>query len=245
MSFYGSVYYQLLDAFNKIVIQNNGSNKGSVFNTKLDTVGTVEAKGRKSTFSLDTGNRWVTFSAEPSAQSAGDDENSSTVYKIWHSKPDTNAKNKIGFYYEGETDKTGSSSDDPIILKENDLFYTYNHVIDEAGHVVVDTKKVKKTYYRLPQSETNNRVETLEEYIGTPAKTLPHDGIENLFDYAEKAYDNINTQQSYIGNWTKIADKYNDFKPTVQSVIGDMDNLFKDETYKKYNGQNLVSVLGD
>ena len=92
MSFYGSVYYQLIDTFYKIIVKNGGD-KNPGFNEELinpsDTPDSeiIEspAIGRKGVFSLDSGNYWINFS-----KTEGVDE--SAPYKIWHSPARDNVK---------------------------------------------------------------------------------------------------------------------------------------------------------
>ena len=87
MSFYGSVYYQLIDTFYKIIVKNSG-NKNYTFNDNLinpsetPTKDIIEspAVGRKGVFSLDSGNYWINFSKN-------DEANESAPYTIWHSAP--------------------------------------------------------------------------------------------------------------------------------------------------------------
>jgi hypothetical protein len=59
VSFYGSVYYQLIDAFYKVVMRNKG--KDSALFLESDTLEDVEtaAKGRKGVFGFDSGNKWI------------------------------------------------------------------------------------------------------------------------------------------------------------------------------------------
>lgn len=268
MSFYGSIYYQLLDAFNKIIIQNTGD-KNTDFNTKLvNPSGTTEitispAVGRRSSFALDTGNYWINFSKEPSNVKDEEGNGAAEQYKIWHSEPNAeSAVNKIGIELTDiSVDEDGNPTNKNLKytqLKENDFFYGYQHKFDAAGHLLPDDKA--QTLYRLPKSEISNRINVLEEYVGEPSKKLPieDDNIENIFDYVEKSYDDMKNQQSYVGNWSAIANrwgnqiydnntqKWEDFKPTVQSVIGDMDNLYKeDENYINHKDQNIVSILGN
>ena len=60
MSFYGSVYYQLIDTFYKAVLRNKGKNKNTFvdINTIPDEFES-KAIGRKGVFGFDSGNKWI------------------------------------------------------------------------------------------------------------------------------------------------------------------------------------------
>ena len=59
MSFYGSVYYQLIDAFYKVIIRNKGKDAINFIDGDEDRE--VSAQGRHGVFGFDSGNRWINF----------------------------------------------------------------------------------------------------------------------------------------------------------------------------------------
>jgi hypothetical protein len=81
MSFYGSVYYQMIDTFYKVVVKNSGLTSPAFHNASAGDIST-QAIGRKGVFGLDTGNKWLSFSKDVAADGT-------SVYKIWHNKPDS------------------------------------------------------------------------------------------------------------------------------------------------------------
>ena len=72
MSFYGSVYYQLIDTFYKMIVKNSGDNTYSFNDSLVNDSNKIEtgvldespAVGRKGVFSLDSGNYWINFSKD-------------------------------------------------------------------------------------------------------------------------------------------------------------------------------------
>ena len=66
MSFYGSVYYQLIDAFSNIAFNN--SNNDSDIPTTSDIskdIEDIEAKGRTSALLLKGANKWIQIKSDP------------------------------------------------------------------------------------------------------------------------------------------------------------------------------------
>lgn len=286
MSFYGSVYYQLIDTFYKIIVKNSGDKNYTFIEADFNTSGTPEenivespAIGRKGIFSLDSGNYWINFSKVDSVDEAA-------PYKIWHNSPhddpttmqrvsswdiineeftsvrDERTGVETGLYLKSDTEKTNNLLENDkwkdyfVQLTENDFLRLYESNYDEAGHIIPDETRAKT--YRLPNPKMNDKVNVVIDYIGEPNEknnkiplkwnNSPEDGI-TLTQCVEQTWDDVNLLEQYTGEWNKIADSYNSFKPTVASVIGDMDNLYSSsvnkKTYKDNKDQNFVSILGD
>lgn len=101
MSFYGSIYYQLVDAIYKIIVKNKGQN--NITFPAEDIIADEEvyrAPGRQGIFSLDAGNRWILFTKDNfKMDDKGEyvlDENGEKIpvednenpFTIWHNAPD-------------------------------------------------------------------------------------------------------------------------------------------------------------
>ena len=73
MSFYGSVYYQLIDTFYKVVLRNKGIENTEFLNSEKNPAEWLESQavGRKGVFGFDTGNRWINLNT----YSETDDDN--------------------------------------------------------------------------------------------------------------------------------------------------------------------------
>lgn len=99
MSFYGSIYYQIVDALYKVLINNAGAEatdfplEGSI--PENDII--YRASGRQGILSIHTGNRWISFTknlaknddGEPLVDENGDYvQDSESPYIIWHGQPD-------------------------------------------------------------------------------------------------------------------------------------------------------------
>jgi hypothetical protein len=161
VSFYGSVYYQLIDAFYKVVMRNKG--KDSATFLEAETLEDVEtaAKGRKGVFGFDSGNKWINLSCVQEERPEAKELYS--IYEIYHGAPDeTNATPNHGF--KANIDVEQRTGEDGVIqLDFHDEFETYESVYDEAGHIARTERKL----YRLPKGEVNDRVDRLEELVGT------------------------------------------------------------------------------
>lgn len=192
MSFYGSVYYQLIDTFYKIIVKNSG-NKNYTFNDNLinpsetPTKDIIEspAVGRKGVFSLDSGNYWINFSKN-------DEANESAPYTIWHSAPHNDEEtrhpisswrletdqyevleNEKGEEIEVKRDGVVVSADngDFVQLQDHDFIRIVETNYDEAGHVIGDT--TQEVIYRLPKTNISTRLDYLEKLVGEPSEEYP------------------------------------------------------------------------
>lgn len=192
MSFYGSVYYQLIDTFYKIIVKNSG-NKNYTFNDNLinpsetPTKDIIEspAVGRKGVFSLDSGNYWINFSKN-------DEANESAPYTIWHSAPHNDEEtrhpisswrletdqyevleNEKGEEIEVKRDGVVVSADngDFVQLQDHDFIRIVETNYDEAGHIIGDT--TQEVIYRLPKTNISTRLDYLEKLVGEPSEEYP------------------------------------------------------------------------
>lgn len=112
MSFYGSVYYQLVDAFTKIVLGNKGINTNNKFGAGSTDLEGSQAIGRKGVFGFDTGNRWIVFDENTvKDQETGKDF---TICEIYHNKPDTKTTQPLnGFRVLSDTEVKNNTA--PVI----------------------------------------------------------------------------------------------------------------------------------
>ena len=242
MSFYGSVYYQLIDTFYKVIVKNNGD-KNYDFNEKLvnpsgtpaDDVVESPATGRKGIFSLDSGNYWINFSKNEN------DTKEAAPYKIWHSKAHNDSKTmkRVSSWdiktseYESEFDDYGIETkfyrkDDPektdlretdhyIQLQEHDMLKLYESNYDEAGHVIQD--QTKEVLYRLPKTSVNENVNWLMNLVGKPNVDLPR------WDVPVEEQEGEQTSANSILTLTDYAEKnYEDIK-TLEDYVGDWPSI--------------------
>lgn len=296
MSFYGSVYYQLIDTFYKIIVKNSGDKTYTFNDVPFNPSGTPEneiiespAVGRKGVFSLNNGNYWINFSKS-------EDVDEAAPYKIWHSPAhdDPETSKRISAWdiesdkYEYERDDKGietavktkdgvylEAGKDYIQLQDHEFIRMYPSHYDEAGHII--DGQTKPTLYRLPKSDVNEQVNWLMGLIGEPSedKQLPRweipeeerteglaqskdNSVMSLTDYAEKNYEDLRTQESYVGDWSTIAQYWGEdwyMSPSITDFIGKVEDMFNDpqadannyEEFKNWflQGWNLVKILGE
>ena len=262
MSFYGSVYYQVINNFYKAIANNTGKNKKVFLNSdNFANNAAFEAIGRKGTLDFDTGNKWINL-----------EKGSNQALNIYHAPASINSNNKtiIGFKKIEESEDQPNERD-IIKLEPGDLIRTNIANYDEAGHVAGTTEQV----YEMPLGESE-RIAALEKVVGNVVNgeavdiddlILPEiddENKENLLGYVEDNTKNVNTLNSYVGNWATTMDGWvnrgysTDFKPSVSEVIGDLDTLFKNgvsattNNYKtKWNGSGadkkptIANLIGD
>ena len=257
MSFYGSVYYQLIDTFHKIVLTNSGKDlKLFAEDENISEDLTQQAIGRKGVISLDAGNRWINFS-QAEKDNPNDPDNKIVYYKIWHGKPDEDAINenngfKLLDLTESEiTERTvKEDNDNVVILKDADKFETHETIFDDAGHIVSAERKV----YRLPKAEVNEKVEKLEQLVGTPQvliNEVPTDlklpevldqRPENIHTFIEANTTDIDLLETYVGDWpeqNRQPDVY-----SISEVIGNINTLLGENYLYSLNFRSISDILG-
>lgn len=258
MSFYGSVYYQLIDTFYKVIMRNKGK-ESSTFISEEELEDTeVQAVGRKGVFGLDTGNRWINLKCVE--EDRPDAKEQYSIYEIYHGAPcEENVSPNHGFKAIVDVDQR-IDEEGVIQLDFHDKFETYESIYDEAGHIVETSRKL----YRLPKGEVNDRVDRLEQLVGTnenrtnlPKKDDPED--ENLYGYVEDNCDDIKKLKWYTGDWTKDAAKYwtnpdeagadkllTGYAPTIAQVVGDLNLMYDNEFSNRANNfKSLSEIIGN
>lgn len=301
MSFYGSVYYQLVDTFYKIIVKNNGDKTYAFNDDLINPSGTAEqdiitspAVGRKGVFSLDSGNYWINFSKIPKEND--EDVTDAAPYRIWHSPAhdDPETSKRISSWdiesdqYTYEKDEKGmekavynkdgvemKAGTDYIQLQDHEFIRMYPSHYDEAGHII--DQQTTPTLYRLPKSDVNEQVNWLLGLIGEPSedKKLPMweipeeertEGLEQnkdnsvmtLSDYAEKNYADLRTLESFVGDWSTIAEYWGEdwyMAPSITEFLGKIEDMFNDPSVEANNyeefknwfnqGWTLTKIIGE
>ena len=234
MSFYGSVYYQLVDTFYKVVAKNTGKDNLTFIVPNKEAELPNQAVGRKGVIELDSGNRWINFSDAGAEDSA--------AYKIWHGKPDTEKvtpDHGFKLLNVSEADMTDRTKDGVIQLIAADEFETYETQYDKAGHIAETIRKV----YRLPKSETDERLDELERLVGTDAdKVMPDVEEKNLYGFVEENSADIKTLETYVGKWPDYTPQSQNFP--ISRVIGKIGTLLGESYLYDGNFKSIVDVLG-
>jgi hypothetical protein len=267
VSFYGSVYYQLIDTFYKVVLRNRGADKKTFLaqNNVPEWLET-QAVGRKGVFGFDSGNRWINLNTY--SENKPDSNEQFSIYEIYHGAPDS-AASKIDNGFKvllSDSEVTARTKDGVIHLQDADEFETYENKYDDAGHIASSVKKV----YRLPKAEVNDKVDRLEELVGDPASrtlpTLENEKDRNLYGYVEENSKDITSLESYVGDWkgsTTYWDWGGAYGPTIVEAIGNLDDMYGTsgyqvraekhqpfskiignlpELWKKFNKENYISL---
>lgn len=155
MSFYGSVYYQLVDTFYKIVAKNSTARNFGPVEYPTEDLET-QAIGRKGILSLNAGNKWIGFDQIKDAQ--GDPTGQG--YMIYHAPADTDPASATQCHGFSCQDDLEMDENGVYQLTEGSVFETNSYLVDAAGHIIPDAS-VK---YKLPKTETNDRLNALESW---------------------------------------------------------------------------------
>ena len=230
-------------------MRNKG--KDSATFLEVETLEDVEtaAKGRKGVFGFDSGNKWINLSCVQEERPEAKELYS--IYEIYHGAPDeTNATPNHGF--KAHIDVEQRTGEDGVIqLDFHDEFETYESVYDEAGHIARTERKL----YRLPKGEVNDRVDRLEELVGTDEnRKMPekeNEDDQNLYGYVEDNCNDIKELQDFVGDWDKDAAKFWDpdiedigYAPTIAETIGDLNLMYKDYADRANNFKSLAELIG-
>lgn len=230
-------------------MRNKG--KDSATFLEAETLEDVEtaAKGRKGVFGFDSGNKWINLSCVQEERPEAKELYS--IYEIYHGAPDeTNATPNHGF--KANIDVEQRTGEDGVIqLDFHDEFETYESVYDEAGHIARTERKL----YRLPKGEVNDRVDRLEELVGTDEnRRMPekeNEDDQNLYGYVEDNCNDIKELQDFVGDWDKDAAKFWDpdiedigYAPTIAETIGDLNLMYKDYADRANNFKSLAELIG-
>lgn len=249
MSFYGSVYYQLIDTFYKVLISNNGLN-GIEFPAELNTDDqTMRAYGRKGVLELETGNRWVTFTQEV------DEENNTLKYVLWHNAPVAEGSdgNFDSFCLQPDDLVIPEGTENYIELQPGQYFTSQKFKYDNAGHIVPETDEV--TIYKLPISEVEQAIGEYDISKGTIAVRL--DNIETTIgDYDDgvpEDDDGTTLPRTIAGDLvtldkraTKVEDLFgSDDKEMENPIEGAANVFFKSPYIYGYGDKNQLKSFAD
>jgi hypothetical protein len=154
MGFYGSIYYQITNAFAKILITNKGKSDSGFAdqNNILKDEIAVYADGRNGSFYLDAGNKWIQLEGN---------ENTNFC-TIWHGPPDADGAKGFVIPLEKVNEPTQEMLAESIPLEGGACFSTPVIYYDNAGHVV-PSGYVK--YFTIPKTDYETDLETMKDDI--------------------------------------------------------------------------------
>lgn len=177
MSFYGSVYYQFIDTFYKLIIYNHKNDDASFSfpsSNDVEEKTEIQAMGRTGVIELKSGNKWIQFTVDPETN----------IVNLWHTKPENIEDHRAGLLYgidyyarENDTDNKNHPFHNPdnkinvIPLYEGDYIWTSGAYYDEAGHIIHDADNngehgKYQVCYQLPISKQTINTNSLIQLVG-------------------------------------------------------------------------------
>lgn len=226
MSFYGSIYYELIDTFYKILVHNAGYGDGVSF-PKPENIKNEQALiaiGRQGVIDMDTGNDWIQITADPSK----------TKYILWHGKANKNTtKDLMSFSKIEESDVPANI--EPIQLTAGDIITSSTSSYDMAGHI----SSSDATYYKLPVSTVEQDVTDIKEDIEEINKELEEQSniigdfkteFEDDFIYDESKHGTITKRLASVGYIDHVYTK-GDSGRTMANAIGDITFVYPEGWY--------------
>ena len=222
MSFYGTVYYQLIDTFNKVAMRNSSIEEKSFPSNIVTSDQQINAIGRDAKLNIEGGNRWINFTK--------DTENN--CFKVWHATPDTTSSSWVEGYQKVDSTPAGA---EVVELNPGDCFKTFSTKYDAAGHIVPSSLEIK--YYKMPKSEVEEELDVLKELVGDKAKEgeeatgLCKEIADNTANIATNTEDLTLLKDVYGGNATETAYALFD----TPWIVGEEGNLYKN--FPQYFGK--------
>ena len=180
MSFYGTVYYQLIDTFNKVAMRNSSIEEKSFPSNIVTSDQQINAIGRDAKLSIEGGNRWINFTKDTT----------NNCFKVWHAIPDTTSSSWIEGYQKVDQDSIPANTD-ITELDPGDYFKTFSVKYDAAGHIVPDALETK--YYKMPKSEVEEELEALQALVGNKTDEENNEEATGLCKEVEDNTKNIAT----------------------------------------------------
>ena len=164
MSFYGTVYYQIANAFASFYINNSGKVNNTSFIDSSEVTNNLEiaADGRDGFVTFDSGNRWIGLVGDPAA-------NTCTFY---HAAADTNNLTLESSFLLASSDEVSGKTPISINLSQDVYLKTKTISYDKAGHI----STTGLDYFKIPQINIFSKIKI--ENNGSSASNF----LNNLTD---------------------------------------------------------------
>lgn len=207
MGFYGSIYYQVANAFAKILITNSGKGSRSFAdpgNILKDEIAMM-ADGRGGSFYLDAGNRWIQLEGN---------ENTNFC-TLWHAPPDSENAEDFFVPFQKVEEPSAAVQESATPLSGGSYFSTPVIYYDKAGHLVPTGYL---NYFTIPKTDYENDLEILQDNVDTLLVTSEKHGvdIEGLKLVDESTQGNIETLQNKSDELYSFIGDINSFRDVVQ-----------------------------
>lgn len=216
MSFYGGIFNQISNAFERIGIKNSGKTKIDFLNTESIDL-EIKADGREGFVEIDSGNRWIELKGDVVDNSC----------KIYHSQAD---KNNTTTHLVMEKINELPADAVPIDVKlDTDVYIKINNAkYDEAGHISSMTPTYLKFHVVDAEAKITDMQKEISDFKGT---------VENRMTTAETTVEGYNDRLIAVEAFeTSIEKNKNDIKD-INNLIGDKNELDVNET--------LCEILGN
>lgn len=208
MSFYGSIYYQLVDAFNRIWINNKGQ-KGLSFPEeenlinpdRVDGAFEYHSPGRQGVIALNSGNRWISFT-----------QNNDNAFDVWHQDAGNG-----GYFITSDTEKDDAKNyytkdiEGNFILFEGDNFTSGEEYYENTPlKDLYGFQKLNNIYLIVPE-EDEEITDAIKRIIPTSQIVA---GTKAVIAFKNDDSDNLQPSEVYEYNnqdeWIIIEDNSQD-----------------------------------
>ena len=227
MSFYGTIYKQISNAFDRFFVKNSGKNKKEFLDSPKNSV-EIKADGREGYLDFDSGNRWI--------QMEGDYTNN--FCKIYHAQADATNLNTYN-----TVTKVNSATEPIDVSLDEDTYLEIKGVkYDKAGHV----SGTKSQYLKFNRVNAEVELEEMRKDIGDfkaeVEKTIEEfDGRLIKTEEFKKQYDErLAEEEKKSTNFRTDINTNSDSIDEINKFIGDSSKLGVD-----LSKEDLCSIIGD
>ena len=208
MSFYGGIFNQISNAFERIGIKNSGKNNNNFIATGEDFE--IKADGREGEFFLDTGNQWIQLQGNVI----------DNFCKIYHSSPSQNFLSTNTIF----TNTTGVPAEKSLITVDlaTDTYLKVNNIkYDKAGHI----SNFEDSYLYFKQVNAAKELDEIRQDISN-FKNETNVTIENFKNGTNTTVDNFKNE---------INTTINNFENEINTTINNFEDRLIDQ--EKFDGR--------
>lgn len=217
MSFYGTIYNQISNAFERIRIKNSGKNTISFLNndpTDLE----IKADGREGFIEIDSGNRWIELKGDAVDNSC----------KIYHSQADGN--NTTTHLVVEKVNKLPSEVVPIDVKLDTNVYIKVNNIkYDEAGHISNTTPSYLKFHVVDAEAKITDMQNDISDFKGA---------VETRMTNAETTVGGYNDRLKKVEGFETLIDKNKNDITGINSLIGSTNEL-------GVINETLCEILGD
>lgn len=212
MSFYGGIFNQISNAFERIGIRNSGEDSNNFISAGEDLE--IKADGREGEFYLDTGNQWIQLQGDVT----------DNFCKIYHSNPSQNSLSTNIIFTNTEA-PTKEKSLITVDLATDTYLRVNNIKYDKAGHI----SNFEDSYLYFKRVNAAKELGEMRDDI-SKFKNDTNDDISNFKSATNAAINNFENrlidQEEFVGRVKALEDIGSETRlKNIEDFVGEHKNV--------------------